>query len=151
MRKPLLAIMALALTISACGRIAESRLNPFNWFGRSERVATTATQTGISADGRQLVDQVITLSLDRTPGGGILRATGLPPTQGFWDAELVARPVEDGALVYDFRVFPPPGGAAVSTQRSREVVVATFIPDTRLAGLRQITVQGARSALSTRR
>ncbi len=152
MRKPLLAMLVVVLTISACGRIRDSRLNPFNWFGRSEPVAVQAADPAVAQDGRRLVAEVTELVLDRAAGGVIVRAVGLPPTQGFWEAELVARPIdENGVLVYDFRVFPPPAGAAVSTRQSREVVVAAFLSNIRLNSISQISVQGERNARAVRR
>jgi hypothetical protein len=154
MRKPLLAMLVVVLTISACGRIRDSRLNPFNWFGRSEPVAvqTADPAADVAEDGRQLVAEVTELVLDRTAGGAIVRAVGLPPTQGFWEAELVARPIdENGVLVYDFRVFPPEEGAAVSTRQSREIVVAAFLSNIRLNSITQISVQGERNARAVRR
>jgi hypothetical protein len=153
MRSTLLALMVVLVALPACGRLRESRLNPFNWFGRSQPAEVTApADPAVTEDGRRLVSQVTDVTLERTPGGAILRATGLPPTQGWWDAELVARPVEDeGVLIYDFRIFPPEGAADVNTVRSREVLVATFLSNQRLEGLRQITVQGETSARSTRR
>lgn len=152
MRKPLLALMVVVLTVSACGRIRDSRLNPFNWFGRSEPVAVQPGGPELAPDGRRLVAEVTSLVLDRTAGGVIVRAVGLPPTQGFWEAELVARPIdENGALVYDFRVFPPPREGEVSTRQSREIVVAAFLSNQRLERVSQISVQGERNALATRR
>lgn len=153
MRKPLLAMLVVVLTISACGRIRDSRLNPFNWFGRSEPVAVVQTvDPTVAEDGRQLVAEVTDLVLDRTAGGVIVRAVGLPPTQGFWEAELVARPIdENGVLVYDFRVFPPPGGGDVSTRQSREIVVAAFLSNIRLDSITQISVQGQGNARAVRR
>lgn len=152
MRKPLLAMLVVVLTISACGRIRESRLNPFNWFGGSEAVAVQEVGPEVDEDGRQLVAEVTGLVLDRAAGGVIVRAVGLPPTQGFWEAELVARPIdENGVLVYDFRVFPPPSGAAVSTRQSREIVVAAFLSNQRLEGISQISVQGTVNARAVRR
>ena len=151
MRRPILAMLVLVLALPACGGLRDSRLNPFNWFGRAERTQPVAALPAAPVDRRLLVAEVTGLTIDRTPGGAIVRATGLPPTQGFWDAELVARPIEDGVLVYDFRVFPPVGDTRVSTQRSREIVVATFVSTIRLENVRQITVQGERSARTTRR
>jgi hypothetical protein len=152
MRKPLLAMLVVVLTISACGRIRESRLNPFNWFGRSEPVAVQTADPAVAQDGRRLVAEVTELVLDRTAGGAIVRAVGLPPTQGFWEAELVARPIdENGVLVYDFRVFPPPRGGDVSTRQSREIVVAAFLSNIRLDGITQISVQGEGNARAVRR
>ena len=84
----------------------ESRLNPFNWFGRGEPRETV--QTATPQDPRLLVEQVLSLSVDPYSSGAIVRAKGVTPTQGWWDAELVARPVdENGTLVLDFRIFPP--------------------------------------------
>ncbi|HMO07469.1 MAG TPA: hypothetical protein PKD10_07440 [Paracoccaceae bacterium] len=151
MRRPILAMLVLVLALPACGGLRDSRLNPFNWFGRAERAQPVPAAPQAPVDQRLLVAEVTGLTIDRTPGGAIVRATGLPPRQGFWDAELVARPIEDGVLVFDFRVFPPIEDTSVSTQRSREIVVATFLTDIRLAQVRQITVQGERSARTTRR
>lgn len=151
MRRPILAMLVLVLALPACGGLRDSRLNPFNWFGRAERTQPVAALPSAPVDQRLLVAEVTGLTIDRTAGGAIIRATGLPPTQGFWDAELVARPIEDGVLVFDFRVFPPVGDTRVSTQRSREIVVAAFLTDIRLTDVRQITVQGERSARTTRR
>lgn len=152
MRKPLLAALSVLLLVSACGKIRESRLNPFNWFGRSEAAQTTAqVQSGPAADARPLVSQVLSMSVEPMQGGVIVRATGLPPTQGWWDGELVALPIEDGKLVYDFRLVPPLERTAVSTQRSREVTVAVYLSDFKLGSITSITVQGAQNARTSRR
>lgn len=141
------------LVVVGCGRIAQSRLNPFNWFGRSERVETVTVAPELATeDGRQLVADVTSLVIERNPGGAIVRATGLPPTQGFWEAELVSVPTEDeGVALYEFRVFPPPAPKAVSTPQSREITVATYLSDIELEQVRQIVVQGASGARSARR
>ncbi len=103
------------------------------------------------ADKRLLVTQVTDLTLEKMPGGVIIRATGLPPTQGYWEAELVARPIEDGTIIYDFRVFPPITAQIASTTRSREVTVAAYLSNVKLDSIRQITVQGSANARTTRR
>ncbi len=150
MRRTGIFALALVLALPACG----SRLNPFNWFGRAEPApAAQPALPRAPADHRLLVAEVTSLTLDRMPGGVIVRAVGLPPTQGYWEAELVERkdPANPEVAVFEFRVFPPIAEAAVSTRQSREVVVATFLSNVRLANLRQITVQGQNSALTTRR
>lgn len=150
MRTPLL-VSLLALTLlGACG----SRLNPFNWFGpREARERTVAEDGGLPEsvqDQRLLVERVTRVVLEPMPGGAILRATGLPPTQGYWDAELVARPIdENGVLVFDFRVFPPLTDEPASTQVSREVVVATFVSDIRLGQITGIVVQGETNSVES--
>lgn len=152
MTRPLLAGLALTLTLAGCAAVRDSRLNPLNWFGRPAPAAVVAATPEVAADPRPLVAQVVDVTVDPAPGGAILRATGLPPTQGHWDGELVARPLaEDGVQVYDFRLAPPPGPARVSTPQSRQVVVATFLTDAQLARLSGITVQGSLNALASRR
>lgn len=152
MRHALFAVLIVTLGLGACGRIRDSRLNPFNWFGGSTRSQTVAPVPEEVADPRPLVSNVTALAIERMPGGAVVRATGVPPTQGYWAAELVERPIDDnGVLVFDFRVAPPPAASAVSTVRSREITVASFLSDKRLETIRTITVQGANSARSSRR
>lgn len=151
MRLPMTAALICVTLMSACGGLRDSRLNPFNWFGRSEPAAQVQT-TAAPSDPRALVDQVLTMAVDTHPGGAIVRATGLPPTQGFWQAELVARPLdENGVLVLDFRMFPPIATAAVVNQQSREITVAYTLSTIQLQGISEIVVQGAGNARSSRR
>ena len=144
------AIVALSM-LTACGGFRDSRLNPKNWFGRSQ----PAEQTSVAAepaDKRPLVDQVLSMQVESFPGGAIVRASGLPPTQGYWDAELVALPLDDtGKLVLEFHVFPPINGAAVVNQQSREITVAYSLSTIKLEGVSQIIVQGANNARASKR
>ncbi|OZA08094.1 MAG: hypothetical protein B7Y02_12980, partial [Rhodobacterales bacterium 17-64-5] len=82
--------VTLCLALVGCGAVRESRLNPFNWFKRSE--ARDLVQTEAPGDPRPLVAEVLTMVVEPIPGGAIVRATGLPPTQGWWQAELIALP-----------------------------------------------------------
>ncbi len=153
MPRSLLVAMALMLTLTACGAIRESRLNPLNWFGRAQATAPVSLATpGTGSDPRALVQQIVSLSVEPLPGGAIVRATGLPPTQGYWRGDLIPRDVDaDGRLVFDFRIVPPPQPARVSTPFSREVTVASYLSDQKLAGIRTIIVQGELNALSSGR
>jgi hypothetical protein len=49
-------------------------------------------------------------------------------------------------VVFDFRVSPPAETFPAAPARAREVAVAAFLSNARLATLRTITVQGANSA-----
>lgn len=152
MKKTVAVALSATLVLSACGAMRESRLNPFNWFGRAQPVQTVAVSQTVDEDPRPLVDQVLSLSVEPMQGGAIVRATGLPPTQGWWDGELVAGEVdENGRLVYEFRLTPPLEQTRVSTQRSREVTVAAFLSTFKLESISQIVVQGSNNALSSRR
>lgn len=139
-----IALLGSLVATMGCSTIAESRFNPFNWFGRSQSVEAAAPAEVV--DPRPLVDEVTRLSVDPTPGGAILRATGLPPTQGYYDGALVSVsdgvPV-DGVLEYNFRAFPPPEAARVSTAQSREIVVGLYLTRQELTGVRQIRINGA--------
>ncbi|MGB8812544.1 MAG: hypothetical protein WCC57_05110 [Paracoccaceae bacterium] len=153
MKKSLVIALTLVLAVTACGRIRDSKLNPFNWFGRSQQVQTAAVVLpGADEDPRPLVEQVLSMSVEPMQGGAIVRATGLSPNQGWWDGELVAREIdENGVLIYDFRLVPPLEQTAVSTQRSREVTVAARVSNRKLESITQIVVQGATNARSSRR
>ncbi len=144
-------VVAVAM-VSACGRVAESRFNPLNWFGGDRETRDVAPATEAS-DPRPVVDQVIQLSVDEAPGGAVVRAVGLPATQGHWAAALVpeARQTLPGVLTFTFRIVPPASATRISTQQSREVVAATFLSDQSLAGVREIRVLGARASRSVRR
>lgn len=152
-RRVVLGLGVVAL-VAGCGRVRGSRLNPFNWFGGARRRERVAAENAALAptDPRLLVSEVVSLSVDPYTSGAIVRAKGIPPSQGWWDAELVARPLdENGVLVYDFRVFPPVTNTPAGTPRSREITVAVSISSVKLDGVNEIVVQGETNALSSRR
>lgn len=144
-------VLGLAVALAGCGKVRQSRLNPFNWFRKSQP-RETIVLSDEQADPRPLVDTVLSMAVEPIPGGAVVRARGVTPTQGWWDAELVKRDVEEpGVLVYEFRLQPPAEQTAVSTQQSREIDVAVYLSEVRLEGVREIVVQGAKNARSARR
>lgn len=152
MRTPIASILLGALILTGCA----SKFNPFNWFGRSnsQETLTEATTPDTITDQRSMVDQVIALNIEKTNGGAIIHATGLPATQGFWGAELVPENNElpvNGVLTYTFRIKQPSGIKVASTPRSREVVVGHFVSNIKLNGVSQIRVVAARNARISRR
>ncbi len=151
MQRTVLAGMAAALVLAGCGAIRESRLNPFNWFGQSEARATVALPE-TPADPRALAPDILSMTVEPYPGGAIVTATARTPTQGWWDAELVARDMdENGVLVYDFRLFPPLSATPDGPPQSREVTAAVSISDIGLQGVTEIVVQGEGNARASRR
>jgi hypothetical protein len=146
----------LCLALAGCGGLRDSKLNPLNWFGRSQPKAETLTVDGSAApiDNRANVTQVTSLAVEAIPEGAIVRASGLPPTQGFWDAALVAEndgyPV-DGVLTYRFVVAEPPGPRRSGTPQSREVTAADYLSTIDLAQITEIVVLGSENSRSTRR
>jgi hypothetical protein len=151
MTKLPIAALAALLLLGACGGFSQSNWNPFNWFGGSQEVEAVAAQQGVPSDPRPLVDQVLTLVIEPYSGGAIVRATGLPQTQGFYNGELVEESFEDGRLTYRFVLIPPPQPNRVSTQASREVTVAVSLSRLRLEEVREVVVRGQQNARSSRR
>lgn len=152
---------ALLMTLSACAQVSESRFNPVNWFSGS-REAPQIDQTearplvpegGLTqtVDGRVLVQSVTALNVDRTPGGAIVRAVGIAPTQGYFNAELVSLGVANGVLTLDFRAQQPRGGQTQGSTQSREISAAFVIEPNELAGIRSVRVQGATNARTSGR
>ena len=144
-------VLGLAVAVAGCGKVRQSRLNPFNWFRKSKPRETIALP-GAETDPRPLVDTVLSMAVEPIPGAAVVRARGVTPTQGWWDAELVKRDVEEpGVLVYEFRLQPPAEPTDVNTQQSREIDVAIYLSDVKLDGVHEIVVQGAKNARSARR
>jgi hypothetical protein len=152
MRIYLTASVAALFLVSGCSGFRDAKINPLNWFAKAQADAQPVLVLDAPADNRLLVDQVLTLKVEQMATGAIVRATGLPPTQGWWDAQLVALPTEEpGILVLEFRVFPPVGQAQIVNQTSREITAAYAITAFKLEAVTKIIVQGASNALSSGR
>ena len=152
---------AVLLTLSGCARISDSRFNPFNWFGNSTEAAVTETgerrplipenRRDVTVDGRILVQSITSLNVDRAPSGAIVRAVGVAETQGFFNAELISRGVENGVLTLEFRAQRPTRMEVPGTTRSRQISAAYVIDSVNLSGIRTIRVQAATNARSSGR
>ena len=147
---------ALCGWLAGCGNLGASNLNPFNWFGGGSGEDVVAAPGELPFDPRPLIDQVTNVVIDSAPGGIIVRATGLPPTLGYWRAALVppgreAAPDENGELSLDFRALPPPTAQPPGSAATRQIVTGYFLSDQTLVGVRTITVAGERNSRSVRR
>lgn len=151
MRIALPAALTAVLLIAACGQGGGSGWNPLNWFQPSVRVETMEAAPPVPGDPRPRIDQVIAVSIDPMAGGAIVRATGLPATQGYWEAELVRADDEEGRIIFDFLIIPPLTPQAVSTQPSREITAGAFVSNRDLETAREIIVRGERTSRSSRR
>ena len=161
MRHTLTLILCLGLVLTGCARLAESRLNPLNWFGRSAPVVATTADGQIqplvppgqaaAQDTRVVIDQIVDLQIEQTSSGAIVRTTGLAATQGFYNAELVLAASDNGDVTYDFRVAAPASFEAIGTEASRRITVALELSNAELAGIGNITVRGAQNARGSRR
>ena len=144
-------VLTLGLVLTGCAAVSQSKYNPFNWFKSAEPTDPTVLYVPV-ADKRLLVAQVLTLKIEQTPDGAIIRATGLPPTQGWWKAALVKVDQDDATkLIYEFRLFPPITLVPAGSPASREITVASAVSNQQLDGIKTVTVQGDTNALSSRR
>lgn len=154
MLRPLPLLLAAALAATGCARLAESRINPLNWFGGSRPVAAQAGHVPLVPEGqggtydlRQPIAQVTDMAIERTDSGAILRATGLAPAQGYHNAQLVLVGRENGVLTYEFRVAPPPA----PTGGPQAITVARTLNAGDLAGITAVRVLAQANAREARR
>lgn len=155
MRISVAAALAIATLVAGC----DSNLNPVNWFNRDGAPPVTEAAEGETrGDPRPTVDQVVSVTTDRVPGGVLVTAVGLPPTQGWFAADLVPQLTdisdravpENGVITFRFAVVPPRTPQPVGTQASRELTAGTTLTDSQIAGVRSIVVLGERSQRSAR-
>lgn len=156
MRPTLPLLLCAAVTISGCSRIADSRINPFNWFDRgtvSAPVDANGTLRPLIPPGsrvtvvdqRGLVEVVNTFEIARNADGGIATATGVAPI-GAFNAQLVPVAQDGGTLTLAFRVEQGP-----SRGGTQAVTAARLFSAAELAGISRIVVQAQRNTASARR
>jgi hypothetical protein len=152
--RPIL-ILAFCAALAGCEAASTSSLNPFNWFGGGTEAEVVLAPDGLPADPRPLIGQVTEVVAERAPGGVIVRATGLPPTLGFWNADLVPadrdlRPDENGVLTLDFRALPPVTPQPPGSPAARSIVTGFFLSAQTLSGVRSIAVRAEGNTRSVR-
>lgn len=152
MRNQVVTAVLIGAVLVGCGRVSESRLNPFNWFGGDRETVVATVDTGAVVRDDLLIGQVTELKVDATPGGAIVSTIGVAPAQGFWEAVLVPVPTDDpSALAFEFRVKQPLGPTPVGAVPSREVLAGDFLSTQTLGNARTITIIAAENRRSVRR
>lgn len=170
MRTALTVLLLSTLTLTAC----QSRLNPFNWFGRDREVQTTAApgevnplipnagneRKGIFSKRPEPVYAgtplavVKSVVVHRIPEGAMVEVVGVSNIHGVHtlklDPQNDGQPVK-GVLTYNLLGVHPKGGFTGGTEQSREVTVAHVLTQEQLQGVRTIRVVAAQNARETRR
>ena len=147
MRKLILSLPLLCV-VAACGN---ARTNPFAADSDEDRNRMQVLEQQVAADDRELVAHVSAVRADINPNGVILVATGLPESQGYWDAQLVSLNDElpvNGVLSYEFVAVKPAEPTDAGSPESREVVVGRTISNRKLRGVSGIRVVSASNARS---
>lgn len=168
MRTSIILLLTATLTLSACGAVRDSRINPFNWFGGSRAESLPATEntnpliperSGVFARRPEApyagvrVAVIDDLTIERSPGGAIIRVRGTAAKQGAHEVRLVKEDDESDAttLTYTLKAQFPQGSRRVGPATSRELTAARFVTSNDLAGIRTIRVKGAQNARSSSR
>lgn len=156
MRPTIALTLCAVLTVTGCSRIADSRINPLNWFNRGTVSAPVDATGSIKplvspearnriVDGRTLVSTVTSLEIARTPDGGLVRATGTAPT-GAFNADLVPVSQDGGTLTLAFRIEQGTSGGGAQT-----ITAARLLDNRELAGIRRVVVQAQQNSASSGR
>ncbi len=156
MKAALPVLVIVGLMTAGCARIASSSINPLNWFGSSVAAdpgvrvpLVTRGPTGI--DARVPVSSVTTLRVDRTPGGAIVVAQGVVPTQGYFNAELLRTGLAGGVLTFAFRAEAPASGGTAGSVATRTITAAIDLDDSDLQGVSTIRVEAQGNARTASR
>lgn len=167
MRKTLTTVLIASFLLTGCAAWRDGS-------GQSQPVGVQQTEaetnslipsrSGLFASSRRdyleqdLTSPIATISdltIERVPGGAIIRATGVDQMQGAFNVGLVARNAEelpvDGVLTYTLERQRPEGPRPVGPVQTREVVVARKLTDQQLRGVRTIRVEAAQNARALRR
>ena len=156
-RRAVLALGGVAL-LAGCGGRREGGRRWFGLGGRREEPDTLEPEGGYGSvfqDNRPLAPRVDSVTVEAATGGVIVRASGVMPTQQYWDADLVAARTDnpsDGVYRFDFRAWPPSPSArpAVGPPRSRELHVAAFVRTGDLEGARTVAVVSQAGTITRR-
>ena len=153
MGKWMVTAVVTAAVLVGCGRVSESRLNPFNWFGGDRETVEATPDTSAEIRNDVLIAQVLSLKVEPAPGGAIISTMGLAETQGFWEAVLVPVPPQAGnrGLTFEFRVKQPLTAAPVGANAAREVLAGTFLSTQALGDARTITIVAGQNRRSVSR
>lgn len=121
MRRLTVPLLMSALLLAGCGgRFSDSGWNPLRWMDRGQRAPQTLAPDGgygLAGDERPSVPQLLGVRWEPLNEGRLLVVTGIGPTKGYFDAELITAvaqpegrisPDPDGVLRLRFVALPPP-------------------------------------------
>ena len=154
------AAVAGCLTLSACGGSSPSAsgLNPFGWFKKNDEATEAAApvrelsltpKRGYTnyVDPRGLIGDLLSVNIDRTPDGAIVRATGRTGATGYFDADLVRVATGDNVFIYEFRVRRTEDTAVTG----QVISAATELTAAEYAWARRVIVRGTNGSLTAKR
>lgn len=155
MKAPLAALLVSSLALAGCGGFSESRMNPRNWFGESRAEARPELgPTTLVNEGRPLVPQVTTMTIERTSSGAIVRAEAVMPSTGWWQPALVpenfGRP-QGGVLTLRFVASPPVNPMPGPSAAVRTITAVYALTQAQLDTTAEVVVVGESNSRRVRR
>ncbi|WP_069299430.1 hypothetical protein [Neptunicoccus sediminis] len=124
-----------------------------NLFGRRNRVDQRVDPVIQNNGG--LISVIKEARFERARGGAIIRARGVAPRQGYYDASLYSatglKPDANGDITLEFRAKEPQFQTNVLGEHSREIDVGIFISNQKLNAANAIRVVGRQNQISLRR
>ncbi|MBU2957450.1 hypothetical protein Q4511_12020 [Paracoccus sp. 1_MG-2023] len=167
MAKFILPLLIGATAIAGCGRLGDSRANPFGWLPKHSRPAPSIDPEGgyVSAsDARPGVPQILSAAWEPLNEGRLLVVQGAAPVKGYRDAALIPvrpqargklEPDADGILRLRFVALPPEEGNPAAGLPANPVTdpinVALPLTHRQLARLTGVEISGATNVVTLRR
>lgn len=162
-------LLMLTVALAGCGRLGDSGLNPLGWFGGGRSNAPTTLEPrggydGAGLDQRPGIARITGAQWQPLNEGRLLTVTGMTPTKGYWDAELIAenpdptgrlRPDPDGVLRLRFVAWPPPPTSAAARMAANPatdaITAAVPLPNATLSRINQVIISGAGNVVTINR
>ena len=150
MRRQISLVTFSASLLAGCSTISDSPVNPLNWFGSSSAPVAATGEPLVPAGAlaapmdRRVAVTVTGVEVARTDEGAVVRAAGIAPGAGYYNAQLVRVGIDNGILVLRMVAEAP----AVPVSGDRTLNAATAVTAATLAGLRGVRVEGATGAVS---
>ncbi|SEN91173.1 hypothetical protein SAMN04489859_102197 [Paracoccus alcaliphilus] len=168
MRRLTVPLLMSALLLAGCGgRFSDSGWNPLRWMDRGQRAPQTLAPDGgygLAGDERPSVPQLLGVRWEPLNEGRLLVVTGIGPTKGYFDAELITAvaqpegrisPDPDGVLRLRFVALPPPPDAPAARLPANPAVdtitVALPLSHTQLAAVQRVEISSASNMLGIAR
>lgn len=166
MRRQVIISGVVLSLLAGCGSISQSKFNPLNWFGPSQETEVTETGERVTVlrtlaprngytnfvDTRTLIPALADVQVVKSASGAIITATGLAPSLGYYDAQLVRVPSErSDQLTYEFRVRAPQTATTLGTDAQRRITAGVSLSFSEIAGIRSIIVRAANGSRVARR
>jgi hypothetical protein len=163
MRRVFPALLVATMTLTGCGAVRDSWVNPMNWFGRSQAEAVPEGVNPLIPQESRVkrralpyagvpVESIAEVTVEKIRSGALVRATGIAAREGAFEVRLV--PVgapEKGVLSYRLEALYPGNKTVRGAEQARTVTAALALTEQQMEGVKTIRVIGETNARSSSR